>query len=129
MNVSLRLQYQNHATRFSYVQRKLFLLSLKLSQATLLHSSKLSIFYIKYNSRVWAKFILPKTIHKIKLPSNSFYSQHFKNILKDAPIVPLFLTKNQSFTENVNEFLQEQSKDLLNCQYYNISNFFWQHKS
>ena len=83
-----------------------------------------SIFYIKYNSRVWAKFILPKTIHKIKRPSNSFYSQHFKNILKDAPIVPLFLTKNQSFTENVNEFLQEQSKDLLNCQYYNISNFF-----
>ena len=33
------------------------------------------------------------------------------------------MTKNQSFTANVNEFLQEQSKNLLNCQYYSISEF------
>ena len=33
------------------------------------------------------------------------------------------LTKNQGFTENVNGFLQEQSKNLINCQYYNISEF------
>ena len=44
-------------------------------------------------------------------------------IFRDATMVPLPLTKNQSFTENVNEFLQEQSKSLLNCQYYNISEF------
>ena len=37
--------------------------------------------------------------------------------------IPLFLTKKQSFTENVNEFLQEQSQNLLNCQQYNISEF------
>ena len=58
---------------------------------------------------------------KKELPFNSISSQHFGKISRGAPIVPLSLTKNQSFTENVNEFLQEQSKSLLNCQYYNIS--------
>ena len=60
---------------------------------------------------------------KKELPFNSISSQHFEKIFRDAPIVPLSLTKNQGFTENVNDFLQEQSKNLLNCQYYNISEF------
>ena len=60
---------------------------------------------------------------KKELPFNSISSQHFEKIFRDAPIVPLSLTKNQSFTENVNEFLQKQSKNLFNCQYYNISKF------
>ena len=38
-------------------------------------------------------------------------------------IVPLFLTGNQSFIENVNEFLQDQSKNLLNCQFHKVSEF------
>ena len=33
------------------------------------------------------------------------------------------MTKNQSFTENTNEFLQDRSKNLFNYQYYNISEF------
>ena len=60
---------------------------------------------------------------KKELPFPSISSQHFEKIFRDAPIVSLSLTKNQSFTENVNEFLQEQSKSLVNCQYYNIYEF------
>ena len=60
---------------------------------------------------------------KKELPFNSIPSKHFEKIFRDAPIAPLSLTKNQSFIENVNEFLQDQSKNLLNCQYYNISEF------
>ena len=46
---------------------------------------------------------------------NSVPSQHFEKIFRDAPIALLSLTKNQSFTENVNKFLQEKSKNLLTC--------------
>ena len=60
---------------------------------------------------------------KKELPFNSISSQHFEKIFRDAPIVPLSLNKNQIFTENVNEFLLAQSKSLLNCQFYNISEF------
>ena len=60
---------------------------------------------------------------KKELPFNSISSQHFEKIFRDAPIVSLSLTKNQGFTENVNDFLQDQSKNLLNCQCYNISKF------
>ena len=60
---------------------------------------------------------------KKELPFNSISSQHFEKIFRDAPIVPLPLNKNQIFTENVNEFLLAQSKSLLNCQFYNISEF------
>ena len=58
---------------------------------------------------------------KKELAFNSISSQHFDKIFRDAPIISLSFTENQSFTENVNKFLQEQSKYLLNCQYYNIS--------
>ena len=60
---------------------------------------------------------------KKELPFNSISSQHFEKIFRDAQIVPLFLTGNQSFTENVNEFLQDQSKNLLNCQFHKVSEF------
>ena len=60
---------------------------------------------------------------KKELPFNSISSQHFEKIFRDAPIVPLSLNKNQIFTENGNEFLLAQSKSLLNCQFYNISEF------
>ena len=63
------------------------------------------------------------TCLKKELPFNSISSQHFEKIFRDAPIVPLSLTKNQRFTENVKQFLQEQSKGLLNCQFYNIYEF------
>ena len=63
------------------------------------------------------------TCLKKELPFNSISSQHFEKIFRDAPIVPLSLTKNQCFTENVKQFLQEQSKGLLNCQFYNIYEF------
>ena len=33
------------------------------------------------------------------------------------------MTKNQSFAENINEFLQDRSKNLFHYQYYNISEF------
>ena len=33
------------------------------------------------------------------------------------------MTGNQSFIENVNEFLQDQSKNLLNCQFHKVSEF------
>ena len=60
---------------------------------------------------------------KKELAFNSISSQHFDKIFRDAPIISLSFTKKQSFTENVNKFLQEQSKYLLSCQYYNISEF------
>ena len=58
-------------------------------------------------------------LHFLELPFNSISSKHFEEIIRDALIVPLSLTKNQSFAENVNEFLQHQFENLLNCQYYN----------
>ena len=58
---------------------------------------------------------------KKELRFDSISSQHLEKIFKDAPIVPVSLTKKQSFTENVDDFFQDQSKSLLNSQYYNIS--------
>ena len=46
------------------------------------------------------------------------FLQFYLQIFRDAPIAPLSLTKNQSFVDNVNKFLQEQSKNILNCQYW-----------
>ena len=60
---------------------------------------------------------------KKELPFNSISSQYFEKIVRDASIVPLSLAKNQSFTENINEFLQDLSKNLPKCQYYNIYEF------
>ena len=57
---------------------------------------------------------------KKELPFNSASSQHFEKIFRDAPIAPLPSTKNQSFTENVNDFLKN---NVLNCRYYDISEF------
>ena len=44
---------------------------------------------------------------KKELPFNSISSQHFEKIFRGAPIVSMSLTKNQGFTENVNDFLKE----------------------
>ena len=58
---------------------------------------------------------------KKELPFNSIFTQHFGKIFRDAPIIPQSLTKNQSFTENVPKFLQERSKNLLNCEKLSLS--------
>ena len=50
---------------------------------------------------------------KNELPLNSFSSrQNFELIFRDAQFIRMSMTKNQSLTENVNEFLQEQSKNF-----------------
>ena len=55
-------------------------------------------------------------------PFNSISSQHWKNLWRGTSCSSL-LDKKQSFAENVNEFLQDQSKNLLNRQFYNTSKF------
>ena len=77
--------------------------------------------YINLQSSEIKWFCMPCL--KKELPFNSISSQHSEKIFRHAQIVPLSLTENQSFTENVNEFLQDQSKNLLNCQYYKVSEF------
>ena len=56
-----------------------------------------------------------------QLPLSSISSLQFEKVFRDT--LNISFTRKQSFIVNVNEFFQDQFKSLLNCQYYNITEF------
>ena len=56
-----------------------------------------------------------------QLPLNSISSLQFEKVFRDT--LNISFTRKQSFIVNFNEFFQDQFKKLLNCQYYNITEF------
>ena len=56
-----------------------------------------------------------------QVPLNSISSLQFEKVFRDT--LNISFTRKQSFIVNFNEFFQDQFKSLLNCQYYNITEF------
>ena len=74
-------------------------------------------------SILFATISTKKTYQKFPVFRNHLVqsNQRYWKIFRDASIFSFPWTKKQSFTEKSNKFLQDQSKTLLNCQYWNIS--------